>query len=121
MLALALGIRRTAALAPLRASGAAGFLHVRAAAGLLQPLSAGFAGTVLPDKIPSINQTQRQSSMGLVALLAGTTFGVLNDPAECMGKRKKKDSALPDDMYEVDYIKARKLEKMPDALAGGDA
>ena len=90
MLALALGIRRTAALAPLRASGAAGFLHVRAAAGLLQPLSAGFAGTVLPDKIPSINQTQRQSSMGLVALLAGTTFSVLNDPAECMGKRKKK-------------------------------
>ena len=28
-----------------------------------------------------------------------------------MGKRKKKDSLLEDDMYEVEYIKARKLEK----------
>ena len=31
--------------------------------------------------------------------------------AECMGKKRKKDPVLEDDMYEVDYIKARRLVK----------
>ena len=46
-------------------------------------------------------------------LAAGAVAAVLSicEPTECMGKKRKKDSVQEDDMYEVDYIKARRLVK----------
>ena len=49
----------------------------------------------------------------LQLVAAGSVLGVIAqsyEPANC-GKRKKNDSQVEDDMYEVDHIKARKLEK----------
>ena len=55
---------------------------------------------------------EKQSSMLSTLLAAGVAAAVLLpmcEPSECMGKKRKKDSVLEDDMYEVDYIKARRL------------
>ena len=57
---------------------------------------------------------EKQSSMLSTLLAAGVAAAVLLpmcEPSECMGKKRKKDSVLEDDMYEVDYIKARRLSK----------
>lgn len=115
MLAL-LGLRRGAALGSHRVLGAAVRSPSLAAAGCLhlQPFSMGFAGMAASAKY-STNNTQAQPSLGFLALVAGGTIAnvvsELSEPAACMGKRKKKDSDMGDDMYEVDHIVARKLEK----------
>ena len=62
--------------------------------------------------VPIVNQ--KQPILRLLPLVAAASvLGVLSqsyEPAYC-GKRKKKDSDPADDMYEVDHIQARKLEK----------
>ena len=49
------------------------------------------------------------------SLLAAGIFATVMLPtdgwSDCMGKKRKKDSVMEDDMYEVDYIKARRLVK----------
>jgi len=61
--------------------------------------------------ISRINHEQQHSLLSF-AFAAGIAAALLNaEPADCMGKRKKKDSVLPDDMYEVDFFKARRLVK----------
>ena len=60
--------------------------------------------------------TQTDNSMSMLpSLLAAGAFAAVLlptcEPSECMGKKRKKDSVLEDDMYEVDYIQARRLVK----------
>ena len=63
----------------------------------------------------SVSHVNQEIPFNMLSLVvAGSMISVLAqsaEPSECMGKRKKKDSQLADDMYEVDHIKARKLEK----------
>ena len=58
---------------------------------------------------------EKQSSMLsrtlLAAGMAGAVLLPMCEPSDSMGKKRKKDSVLEDDMYEVDYIKARRLVK----------
>lgn len=63
-------------------------------------------GSTARAALPHFNVLPLVAAAGVISVLAQPP-----EAAECMGKRKKKDSVLEDDMYEVDYIKARKLEK----------
>lgn len=63
-------------------------------------------GSTARAALPHFNVLPLVVAAGVISVLAQPP-----EAAECMGKRKKKDSVLEDDMYEVDYIKARKLEK----------
>ena len=105
-------LRRAAALGSRRVLGAAVCSRPLAAAGCLQPFSAGFAAIAAGAKYSNNNTQTRVPSFGLLALVAGGTItNVLSEPADCMGKRRKEGSVLEDDMYAVDYIKARRLVK----------
>ena len=67
-----------------------------------------------PHASVALMQTDKQTSMLPSLLVAGAFAAVLlptSETAYCMGKKRKKDSVLEDDMYEVDYIKARRLVK----------
>ena len=76
---------------------------------------ASMARAALPVLATAVNQNQSKSSLlPLVAAAGVSVFGMLSqlyEPSYCAGKRKKNGSDQVDDMYEVDHIKARKLEK----------
>jgi hypothetical protein len=58
-----------------------------------------------------IDETKEPMRLSLLAgVLAGALLSEAEKP-ECAGKRKKKDSVLPDELYEVETIKARRLSK----------
>ena len=69
--------------------------------------------SALPALVLNVNENQSKSSL-LPLVAAAGVFGMLTqsyEPSYCAGKRKKNGSDQVDDMYEVDHIKARKLEK----------
>ena len=71
--------------------------------------------SALPALVLNVHENQSKSSLlPLVAAAGVSVFGMLSqlyEPSYCAGKRKKNGSDQVDDMYEVDHIKARKLEK----------
>ena len=77
-----------------------------------QPLISSPAA--LPALVAPIGVNQEPNLHNWLQLIAaGSVLSVLlqsYEPADC-GKRKKKDLDVADDMYEVDQIEARKLEK----------
>ena len=69
--------------------------------------------SALPAPVPTVNQNQSKYSL-LPRVAAAGVFGMLSqsyEPSYCEGRRKKKGSDQVDDIYEVDHIKAHKLEK----------
>jgi hypothetical protein len=78
-------------------------------------LNSNVLGMCLPEcAAAKLTQTDKQTSMLSSLLAAGAFAAVLLpmcEPADCMGKKRKKDSVLDDDMYVVDHIKARRLVK----------
>ena len=81
------------------------------------PVPATVQQPVLNSALPAlgltVNENHAKSSLLSLVAAAGV-FGMLfhsYEPSSCMGKRKKKGSDQVDDLYEVDHIKARKLEK----------
>ena len=72
--------------------------------------------SVLLPALVGINAKQEQPNSKLLHLVVGA--GMLTiisqnsyDYSESVGKKRKKDSVLVDDMYEVDFIAARRLVK----------
>ena len=61
--------------------------------------------------VTSIPESPSSFKISKMLLAAGVSAAVLLPTADCMGQKRKKDSVLPDDFYEVDYIKARRLVK----------